>query len=913
MRDKVLALAVWSSRRAPWLVLAIALAVTAACGRIGLDPELRSSQLDMIPKDNPVVKHWIDFTNDFDILADLFVVVKGQDLDEAKQFARELERELGAIPKLVKSTEYRLDPKLYEHQGLYFLPLADVRSMENRVAAQREDLHLLAREPGFLGLAKVFQYELEREVEADPKDVLDFFRFIRDTSLRLEAAAAGRADADMPWKSFFGMSEAGNGSADPFADDGWKLSVRKDGLLIAIHPADSTDDFDFIVPFFEQCRATVDKLKAQHPALEVGLTGQPASIYYQRDVVHGDLERTSLVSLVLVSLVWFWGFRGIGLPMLALVSLVSAIVWSFGVLHFAPGHLNLITTAFVSMLLGLGEDYGVYIVSQFSERRRAGTSTPEAIRGSILAAGPGIITGGLTCSAGFFTLMLTDFTGFQELGLIAGYGILLCMFSMLFMLPALLAVAGRFFGNLGTGRTGRTERLLEWITRQSLRNSTIVLVVFAAGSAVLLVEGFQTEFDYNLLNLEPENTEPAVYERVMQRDFEITPDTVMVTTATLAEAVAKKKRLEGLPTVGNVDSLGNYVPEDPAEKRKILRRVGKEVGKTSFRKPAPLDLPALAEVLDGVRRKLKELRLGLMMLYGGEHVVAASEAIESLSRVVGAARGPDKAEVGRRLGRYQEASFADLSSGFEDFKKMLAAEPFALERLPEPIRARYRGKSGRYVLFVSPKVDVRQEKSAKLFIEQAATVAPDATGVPILIDEVMSLLRRGFQQATAYSLLAVIMLVFLDFRSPRDTALALTPLVVSLAATLGLMSLTGTKFNPANFVSIPILTGLGMAYGVYLLHRVKQEPESDSIAAVRSTGRSILMSCLTSLAGFGSLMLAQNRGLHSLGLILFGGLTIALIASLVMLPTLIEVVGYRLRRPHGHEKTVREAILDFRF
>ncbi|MBI3891077.1 MAG: MMPL family transporter [Candidatus Wallbacteria bacterium] len=707
------------------------------------------------------------------------------------------------------------------------------------------------------------------------------------------------------------MADTAGNADDPFADGGWKVSVKKDALLVAIHPADSSDDFDFIVPFFETCHGVIDRLKTKYPGVEIGMTGQPASIYFQRDVVGKDLELTSLVSLVLVFIVVVWGFRGLGLPFLAMVSLVCAIVWTFGAIHFSPGHLNLITTAFVSMLLGLGADYGIYVLSQFAERRRADGEYFESIRGAVLAAGPGILTGAFTTCAGFFTLMLTDFPGFRELGQIAGVGILLCMLAMLVLLPCLLASAGRLTRSLGAGVTGLTERVLGATATFALENSLPVLVAFGIGSFVLLVEGFNTEFDYNLLNMEPENTEPVVYEHVLQKDFEITPDTVMVTTKTLDEASEKKKQLEKLASVGNVDSLTNYIPSRPEEKQAVLSRIASEVHGVRFDKPSAVDVDSLAASLDAVRKKLKELKLGLLMAYGGEHVLAAADGEENLQRALEAMRKGPKGEVGRRLTAYQEASFRDLSGGFEGFRRLLTARPFRLEQLPEAIRARYRGKSGRYVLFVSPRVDVRLESQAKLFIAQTGAVSPGVTGVPILIDEVMTLLRRGFKQATAYSLIAVILLVFFDFRTMKETLLALTPLVVSLSATVGLMALTGTKFNPANFVSIPILTGLGMAYGVYLLHRLRQDPEAGPVGAVRTTGRSILLSCLTSLAGFGSLMLARNRGLHSLGRILVGGLGICLLASLVMLPTLAELVGYRGRRPREDEAPLRDSLLGF--
>jgi hypothetical protein len=293
------------------------------------------------------------------------------------------------------------------------------------------------------------------------------------------------------------------------------------------------------------------------------------------------------------------------------------------------------------------------------------------------------------------------------------------------------------------------------------------------------------------------------------------------------------------------------------------------------------------------------------VLLAAEAQAAASEAAAALKSL------PEKAYLDR-LHTFEAAQFGALASGWEDFQRMLAAAPFGIEKLPAALAERYRGKSGRYALFVSPAVNVRLESQAKLFINQVASVDSEVTGVPILVDEVMVLLRRGFKQATIYSLLVVLLLISLDFRTVRETVLALAPLGVSLALTMGLMRLSGVKFNPANFVSLPVLTGLCMAYGVYLLHRMRQEPEAGPVNAVKTTGKSILLSCLTSLVGFGALLIAGNRGLSSLGWILVVGLSSSLVCCYTLLPALTDLVGHHEAQLRRRLARLKDELLGFR-
>ncbi len=912
MRDKLLDCIVWTVRKLPALVIVVALALTLAAYPPASRVELRSSQLDMIPKHDPIVRRWIDFTEDFDVLADLFVVVRGgRDLDRAKAFARDLEASLAKHPQVVRQTAYRLDPALYKHQELYFLPLADLRQMIVDVREQRPALEQLSRSSGFVGLTSVFLDELRRDTDVEPEQIRGFFRFIRDTCARLRTTVEGQRAPDMSWRGFFGMAESEDQS-DPFAEGGWKLSLQKNAILIAVTPASGSDEFEFIVPFYETCRAAIDELKKKYPELEIGLTGQPAMAYSQQDVVGQDLRRTSLLSLVGVSLVCVLGFKGVGLPLLAMGCLVLAISWTFGLIFFSPGHLNLIMTAFVSMLMGLGIDYGIYVASQFAERRRAGLSAADSIAAAIRLAGPGILTGGITSAVGFLALMMTDFTGFRELGQIAGMGLVLCVAVMLLVLPSLLSLVGSRVRSLGTGSSGGVERILERIATAASRNKALVLLGFGVLSLVLGVEGLGIDFDYNLLNMEPERTEAVVYEGVMQRDFEITPDTLMVLAGTMEEAFRKRHLLEKLSSVGDVDSLTNYVPEHAPQKQKLFQALGTYLRDLKFGPVAPVERGPLAMNLDDLAKELRDTKLPLLVSGNPDLVLAASQAQAAAHDAATAVSRVPEDRWLERLRAYEKEQFGDLSEGWEDFRAMLAAQPFSIDELPYSLSARYRGKSGRFALFVSPAVDVRLENQAKLFIHQVASVDPEATGVPILVDKVMQLLRTGFRQATVYSLLVVVFLVLLDFRSLRETLLALTPLGVSLAVTTGMMRFAGIKYNPANFVSLPVTIGLGMAYGVYLLHRLKQEPEAGPVGAVRGTGKSILLSCATSVVGFGSLMVAGNRGLSSLGWILVVGLVTSLVTSFVLLPVLAEVIGYGEATLRQRMARLKEELLSFR-
>jgi hypothetical protein len=104
------------------------------------------------------------------------------------------------------------------------------------------------------------------------------------------------------------------------------------------------------------------------------------------------------------------------------------------------------------------------------------------------------------------------------------------------------------------------------------------------------------------------------------------------------------------------------------------------------------------------------------------------------------------------------------------------------------------------------------------------------------------------------------------------------------------MVLFGLQFNFANIIVLPLLLGLGVSSGIHLVLRQREEKESARVFA-SSTPDGVLFSGLTTIAAFGSLMLSGHRGMTSMGLLLTIAISITLIATLVVLPSLMALAA----------------------
>jgi predicted RND superfamily exporter protein len=291
---------------------------------------------------------------------------------------------------------------------------------------------------------------------------------------------------------------------------------------------------------------------------------------------------------------------------------------------------------------------------------------------------------------------------------------------------------------------------------------------------------------------------------------------------------------------------------------------------------------------------------------------ALSKQLLSLQRAIEALRkemlrgNPAQLQTNSlKLASFQQALFDDVHDTFEALENQDSSGPLRIQDLPTALRDRFIGKTGKYLIMVYPKEDVWKRENQKKFIDEVKQVYPDVTGTPVQLYFYTELLRSSYIQAAYYSLAAIAVLVFIHFRSPLSLALALVPVAVGFLWLGGIMGFFHIPLNPANIMTLPLVIGIGVTNGIHILNRFAEEQTANILA--RSTGKAVLVSGLTAIAGFGSLILAQHRGIRSLGYIMSAGLATCMIAGLTFLPALLNLIvrvdnaKRAARSPHSTE------------
>jgi hopanoid biosynthesis associated RND transporter like protein HpnN len=592
---------------------------------------------------------------------------------------------------------------------------------------------------------------------------------------------------------------------------------------------------------------------------------------------------------VLVALIFIYGYSATGRPLKATFCLVIGLGYTMGFTTLAIGHLNILTITFVPMLVGLAIDFGVHLITRYEEELRHGLNEFEALQKAMVNTGMGIFTGAFTTAGAFLTMAATDFRGIQEMGIICGAGLMICLVPMMTLLPVLL-LHGR--QNVIDHIAPPTDDPRARLERIWLARPRIVLGV-TAGLCVLSAVMFgRVYFDYNLLNMQSHKLPAVVFEKKLLSSASKSLLYGVVITDSLSKAVELEKRLTNLTTVAEVQSMASYLAQNAASKLPIIRQVKEEVASVHFAGADPrLDIKEFDTTLESTKSYFGLAHDEVQKAGRKELAAQFTEMRNSIAVLQQRIESGDPQAVTAKLVAFQGALLDDIRETFDALRNQQAESGMEAKDLPQTLRERYIGRTGKYLLQVFPKDNVWDRAPQKRFVDELRTVDEDATGTPVQLLEYTTLLRKSYEQAALYALFAIAILVLVHFRSFLCVLLALLPVLVGCVWVLGAMGWFGIPFNPANIMTLPLVVGVGVTNGIHILNRFAEERNPGILA--KSTGKAVLVSALTTVAGFGSLVLAEHEGIRSLGLLMSIGTTTCMIAGLTCLPAILNLATRR--------------------
>lgn len=576
------------------------------------------------------------------------------------------------------------------------------------------------------------------------------------------------------------------------------------------------------------------------PKLDVEYTGNVAMSIDEQNAIRDDLTLATAICTTLVLLAIWLYFRRVAVLAAVGAPAVLGLLLALAIARVSVHYLNANTAFLISIILGNGINSPIILLARYGEERRHGVSVElsleRALRSSVLATG----TAMAAASIAYGSLLLTSFRGFSQFGLVGGAGMLLVWAMMFLLIPPLVIYGERFRPGLFTPRENLARRPFAFLGSVAQRHPYALaglagLLVLAA--AVPVVRYLQDPLEWNFMNLRSRET--------------------------------KAQRLWGLMyRLGMGDVGAGQIATD---------------GVVLVDRPDQAD--AVAEALRAQDAK-----------QGKDHILKEVRTIHSVLPD----RQAEKLVILARLRGKIDRSLPHLSKDERALAQRLrppeSLHALTVEDLPRTVRESFTevgGQRGRLVGIDATNFSdwnghdlLRLAKAMRVEALGKTWVAANASTVFAGMLETM--VKDG-PRVTLVALLGVALLVLLCF-GWRGAVPVLLCVSVGMVWLLGLLAAIGLKLNFVNFVGIPITLGVGADYAANVWARVRHEPGADLKSIIADTGSAVALCSVTTIIGYGSLLLASNRALQSFGKLAMMGEITCLLAALMALPAMIQLL-----------------------
>ncbi len=842
--------------RWPWTVVLLTLALTGAAGYVTVDRfVIDTDTAHLFAADVAWRKNESALYKAFPQVEDIIVaVIDARTGEQADDDARRLNDELQGRPLI--SRAWRPDDNaFFRKNGLLFLPQAEVEKTVGALIGQSNVLIPLAQDPTLRGLASVMLSNF-KSVSGSPRAMGMYLSGIDEFSRAFEATLGGEK-TQVDWEKLLAAGSQQSQTPDPSADKRRIVLIKPIIDYSALQPgADAV----------ELVRATAKELNLTPEAgVTLRLTGQVPLADEEFATISENMAGNTIGTLGVVMLILFCALRSPKLILAVFATLIAGLVLTSGLGIVMIGRFNLISVAFAALFIGLGVDFGIQFATRYREERHNDNDLERALLAATRGIGGSLTLAAVSLLAGFFCFLPTSFRGVSELGLIAGFGMIIAYFATLTFLPAAIKLLHPEAEHVPIGSASLAS-VDHWIAHHRLLVLIGTAIVVLAGTPYLM----RMTFDSNPMNLRSQKVESVATFLDLSKDPKTAPNKIEVLTPSVAAARDVEKQLLALPEVDHINSVDTLIPTDQDEKLALIERAVVELRPAlePKRKPVPTD----AETVKALTAAAKALRARAGKTPPPQ-LTRFANALDALAR-----SAPQMREEAR------VAAFAGFEKLMGQLRQALSAQRVTVDSLPADLRQDWISKDGKVRLEVTPKGDSNDREVMKKFAESAQTIASDASGPPVIVSEASKTVTRAFFEAGIYAFIAIFLILAVALRSPLDVALTLGPLVLAGIMSLEAAEMLHISLNFANIIALPLMFGVGVAFHIYYVIAWRKGVV-DMLAS--SLTRAIFFSSLTTGAAFGSLFLSSHPGTASMGSFLMISLFFTLLAAFIIVPAFL--------------------------
>lgn len=583
-----------------------------------------------------------------------------------------------------------------------------------------------------------------------------------------------------------------------------------------------------------------------------GLTGNITLAQHEHDSVLSGMTRSLIITVLLVGAALVIYYRSGRLVLAMLWSLAVAVLATFAIAEAVIGHLNIMTAFLFAIVIGNGINASLILVARFLEELRVEDDTKKALATAIREAIPGTLAAAATAAIAYASLIITDFRGFRQFGVIGGVGMALTWLSTFTILPSVLYVLAR------RGRIKRTTPpgIGEWLARFHPKKDRRALVVFAAITALSLaitsVYIARDPFTNDWRDLQSSTPEIDAAANLYMKMRQKLPSSGELTGQAYQLVFAVEKREDVAPLVSYLRSVDKDLPGDKKWIRDVFSMDDLLPARQSEKAAVLAEIRALLDTPELLEELSPEDRAKLAKLRPPEDLRAVTDAEVPIELA-----WPFVERDGTR-GRLVVLRGASRLDSFNvEHRREFAAHTRAL-RLPVPAVA---------------------------------------AGESLIVSDIIEAMEADAPKMIVFALLGSIIAVFFVIGLRRHGLVTIACGVAGVVVMIAACAVAGLPAHFLDLIAVPITIGIGIDYAVNLAARDRQDGERGPAYLLQTTGATVLLCSYTTTVGYGTLLLSANGGIRAFGLAALLGEIACVAVALIAAPAWLAVLRNRQRKP----------------
>ncbi|NUU98529.1 MMPL family transporter [Marinitoga sp. 1138] len=798
--------------------------------------------LDLLPADDPYVQVYKEASKSFKSIDNIMIGIEGNKEDIIKY--------IDAISSKLKTMDgvdaiYARNPMDFMKKNIFLLSPDEQQKFLLKLYSSENIVDF------FDSLNQMFEtpdngYHISEQEKRQFNYILDSFNNL--------LVSINNNDIEAVKQNFQGMLF---GKEYMISDDG------KFGIVI-VRPGISFNDLNRTIELVNKIEKVV-KDEAKNYNVKAGLTGTAVIERDEMVTTERDMAITTTVSVILILIIFYLGFRSFKFMILSIIPLITGIILALGYAKITIGSLNIMTVMMGAILAGLGIDYSIHIISLYLELRSKGNNVKDALYGVFEKNVRGIVAGAVTTAIVMGIFIISEFPGFREFGIVLSAGIIFTLISAITILPILLKWFGKSFKD-----PGKTF-VIDYDIKKYRMISIILLVVLIIFSAVKITK---VQFEKNMLEIEAKGLESIAINNKILEEFELSPDNTIFISNNLAEAKMLYEKIKNVKVFSEVDSIIPFIPET---EKQVVRLKNAKTVKSLYVEPINFDMNKL-------KNELRRLNLNMLKASLSLNTFGYKDLGKKVNEIV------KSGIINKLMDKNYEDYLAvqkTIISQINLLKKDLNDSEFiTIDKIPEEIKSNYVSDDGKVLTTVYPAGDIWNADFQKEYFKILDGLNVDnVTGTSLLFYKVVKISAEEGKNLLILTLILIFVVLLIDLRSLKYSILALLPMLLAIVLMLGIMGWFDIKFNVVNIIALPLIIGIGVDDGIHLIHRYRREKNLRE--ALRSTGKAITMTTLTTGAAFGSFVLAKYRGFVGFGLLLLMGVIFSFLITAYVITSII--------------------------